>query len=212
MLKQCESVTLTCAPSMPQFAETPLWACEACDDEDVPTSSASERKVSGEDAFNISWWGCFRTQCSDVHAMNGKWRPVRCAHSPRAHTHRQVRSHCPQMCLGCDDREVIMTEEDARVKGLLPKGHKGPLKTIKKVFHAWELTCGRKKGHGKWKGEITRNMIRLYAGAVTKNGDIEEKKSHTKQHLYELLGKPACPPEWKPKSKTVRGTKSTRRA
>ena len=76
-----------------------------------------------------------------------------------------------------------MTEEDARVKGLLPKGHKGPLKTIKKVFHAWELTCGRKKGHGKWKGEITRNMIRLYAGAVTKNGDIEEKKSHTRQHV-----------------------------
>jgi len=57
MLKQCESVTLMCAPSMPQFAETPLWACEACDDEDVPTSSASERKVSGEDAFNISWCG-----------------------------------------------------------------------------------------------------------------------------------------------------------
>mmetsp|Transcript_69326 Transcript_69326/g.208053 ORF Transcript_69326/g.208053 Transcript_69326/m.208053 type:complete len:192 (-) Transcript_69326:236-811(-) len=191
MLKQCESVTLTCAPSMPQFAETPLWACEACDDEDVPTSSASERKVSGEDAFNISWWGCFRTQCSDVHAMNGKWRP---------------------MCLGCDDREVIMTEEDARVKGLLPKGHKGPLKTIKKVFHAWELTCGRKKGHGKWKGEITRNMIRLYAGAVTNTGEIEEKKSHSKQHLYELLGEPACPSTWKPKGKKTAGTKSTRRA
>eukprot|EP00966_Prymnesium_polylepis_P329098 7384847-Prymnesium_polylepis.1 len=69
-------------------------------------------------------------------------------------------------------------------------------------------------------------MIRLYAGAVTNTGEIEEKKSHSKQHvrrtrqpqynlphptlslchtphaarqLYELLGEPACPSTWKPK-------------
>mmetsp|Transcript_12125 Transcript_12125/g.31819 ORF Transcript_12125/g.31819 Transcript_12125/m.31819 type:complete len:706 (+) Transcript_12125:1194-3311(+) len=174
-----------------QFAATPLWACQACDEEPVPTNSASARTVSDEDVFNVAWWACFKSKTSLEHPMSGKWK---------------------QLCVGCDEKEVIVTEQDARIKGLLPKGHKGPLKTIKKVFHAWEPTCGRKKGHGAWAGQITRNMIRLYAGAVTNTGEIEEKKSHSKQHLYELLGEPACPSTWKPKGKKTAGTKSTRRA
>ena len=38
-------------------ARAALRELHPCDDEDVQTSSASERKVSGEDAFNISWCG-----------------------------------------------------------------------------------------------------------------------------------------------------------